>query len=207
MSSSRQKILAADGRLVVAAPAFTYEQLAAAAGVSRQTLYTHFPDRASLFVGLADRAREEAQVDRLAAAIFEAPTADDALIALVDVHVAFTPTVMTVTRAEQMERLRRPEIEAAFEQRSGGRRPLVRHVVTRLRAEGRLAPAWTVEVATDLIAGLFNPWLTAELLELRSWSVAELRERLLVVLDGALLTPHPTASNPPAPDPSGSKEN
>jgi AcrR family transcriptional regulator len=189
MSSSRRKILDAVARLVVEAPAFTYEQLAAAAGVSRQTLYTHFPDRASLFVGLADRAREEAGVDRLSAAVLEAPTAGAALAALVDVHVAFTPAVMTVMRAEQMERLRRPEIEAAFEQRTSGRRPLVRHVMTRLQAEGLLAPPWSVEVATDLVSGLFNPWLTAELLELRAWSVPELRERLLAVLVRTLLVP------------------
>ena len=195
MSSSREKILTAVSRLVVEAPAFTYEQLASVAGVSRQTLYTHFPDRASLFVGLADKARQEAGVDRLAAAVFEAPTAREALVALIDVHVAFTPAVMTVMRAEQMERLRHPEIEAAFEQRAGGRRPLVRHVVTRLHAEGLLASSWTVEVATDLVAGLFNPWLTAELLELRTWSVPELRERLLVVLEGALLTPHHSKEN------------
>jgi|tagenome__1003787_1003787.scaffolds.fasta_scaffold20727175_2 AcrR family transcriptional regulator len=190
MPSSREKILAAVTCLVVEAPAFTYEQLAAAAGVSRQTLYTHFPERASLFVGLADRARQEAGVDQLAAAVFEASTAREALAALIDVHVAFTPAVMTVMRAEQVERLRHPEIEAAFEERAGGRRPLVRHVVTRLRAENLLAPHWTVEVATDLVAGLFNPWLTAELLELRAWSVPELRERLLVVLENALLTSH-----------------
>jgi len=190
MPSSREKILAAVTCLVVEAPAFTYEQLAAAAGVSRQTLYTHFPERASLFVGLADRARQEAGVDQLAAAVFEASTAREALAALIDIHVAFTPAVMTVMRAEQVERLRHPEIEAAFEERAGGRRPLVRHVVTRLRAENLLAPHWTVEVATDLVAGLFNPWLTAELLELRAWSVPELRERLLVVLENALLTSH-----------------
>ncbi len=197
MSSSRRKILDAVGRLVVTAPAFTYEQLAAAAGVSRQTLYTHFPDRASLFVGLADRAREESGVDRLAAAVLDASTAREALAALVDVHVAFTPAVMTVMRAEQMERLRHPEIEAAFEQRTRGRRPLVRHVVTRLQAEGRLSPRWSVEVATDLVAGLFNPWLTAELLELRTWSVPELRERLLAVLESALLIPHAPSEGEP----------
>jgi hypothetical protein len=40
------------------------------------------------------------------------------------------------------------------------------------------------------VGGLFNPWLTAELLELRTWSVPELRERLLVVLESTLLIPH-----------------
>jgi AcrR family transcriptional regulator len=179
--------LDAVARLVVEAPAFTYEQLAAAAGVSRQTLYTHFPERASLLVGLADRAREEAGVDRLAAAVFEAATAREALAALVDVHITFTPTVMTVMQAEQVERLRHPEVEAAFQNRTSGRRPLVRHVMTRLQAEGCLTPVWTVDTATDLVGALFNPWPTAELLRLRGWTVPELRERLLAVLEAALL--------------------
>src|SRR4051812_50138787 len=99
MSSSRQKILAAVGRLVLEAPAFTYEQLAAAAGVSRQTLYTHFPDRASLFVGLADQAREEAGVDRLAAAGFPGPPAHHAPTPPVHVPRAFPPAVLTGLRA------------------------------------------------------------------------------------------------------------
>ncbi len=187
MSSSRDKNLAAVARLDEESPAFTYEQLAAEAGVARQTLYTHFPERASLFVGLADKAREDAGVDRLAAAVFDAATAREALAALVDVHVTFTPAVMTVMQAEQVERLRRPEVEAAFQRRPAGRRPLVRHVMTRLHAEGQLAPAWTVDTATDLVGALFNPWPTAELLQLRGWTVPELRERLLAVLRAALL--------------------
>ena len=187
MSSSREKILNAVARLLVEAPAFTYEQLAAAAGVSRQTLYTHFPERASLFVGLADKTREEAGVDRLASAVFEAATAREALAALVDVHVSFTPVVMTVMQAEQIERLRHPEVEAAIQRRPAGRRSLIRHVMTRLQAEGQLAPRWTVETATDLVGALFNPWPTAELLRLCGWTLPELRERLLAVLEAALL--------------------
>jgi AcrR family transcriptional regulator len=37
--------------------AFTFEEVAKRARVSRQTVYTHFPDRASLLVALADLER------------------------------------------------------------------------------------------------------------------------------------------------------
>jgi hypothetical protein len=70
--------------------------------------------------------------------------------------------------------------------------------MTRLQAEGLLAPTWSVDVATDLVSGLFNPWLTAELLELRAWSLPELRERLLAVLESTLLIPVHTSEGEPS---------
>ena len=55
--------------------AFTYEELAKRAGVARQTVYSHFPDRAALFIALADHTRAMFDVPRLSAAVFDAPTA------------------------------------------------------------------------------------------------------------------------------------
>jgi AcrR family transcriptional regulator len=162
--------------------AFTFEEVAKRAGVSRQTVYTHFPDRASLFVALADQTRVDLDATALSAAVLEAPTARDALSATVDFHMAFTMRILALYRAIEIERARDPAIAAAFERRDVGRVRIVRHVMTRLKAEGQLDPAWSIEAATELMDALLSASLASELHEHRGWSLDEFRDRLLFTL-------------------------
>lgn len=172
---------------------FTYERLAGRAGVSRQTLYTHFPKRVDLLVAAVDRRRQELGGDELSAPILEAATAREALEALVDYHVAFTPRIMGPARVVEALRAVDPELSAAFERRSSGRRQSVRHVVTRLRAEGDLRNGWSVDAATDLVAALMTAAFTSELLDERAWTPDQLHERLLETIERTLLIePTPT---------------
>lgn len=167
--------------------AFTYERLASRAGVSRQTLYTHFPNRVDLLVAAVDHRRQELGGDELSAPILEAATARAALVALVEYHIAFTPRIMAPARVVEALRAVDPDLSAAFERRPSGRRQSVRHVVTRLRAEGDLRQEWSVDAATDLIAALMTASFTSELLEERSWTPDQLRHRLLGTVERTLL--------------------
>lgn len=169
--------------------AFSYERLAKAAGVARQTLYAHFPDRADLLIAAVDHRRGELGAEDLRAPILEAATARDALRALVDYHVAFTPQIMTPARAVEAQRAVDPELSAAFERRSSGRRQTVRHVMTRLRAEGDLRPTWSVDDATDLVSALMTASFTSDLLDERDWTTDQLRARLLDTIEQTLLVP------------------
>jgi AcrR family transcriptional regulator len=169
----------------------SYDAVAKRAGVSRQTVYTHFPTRADLLLAAVERAREDAGVEVATQSVYEAPTATAALDALVDVHVSFVPPILRAYIAVERERSMDPEVEAAFGTRTGGRRSLALHVATRLQAEGDLATPWDVDTACDLIYALTSGAFTVQLLRDAQWSPIELRVRLLVTLRRTLLN-HPT---------------
>jgi serine phosphatase RsbU (regulator of sigma subunit) len=57
---NRERILEAANRLLAQSPAATLADVAAAAGVSRSTLYRHFPGRKGLIAALGERPREGA---------------------------------------------------------------------------------------------------------------------------------------------------
>ncbi|MGH2940973.1 MAG: SpoIIE family protein phosphatase [Solirubrobacterales bacterium] len=57
---SEERILAAAKRLLEHSPAATLSDIAAAAGVSRSTVYRHFPDRAEVIVRLDERPEDGA---------------------------------------------------------------------------------------------------------------------------------------------------
>jgi hypothetical protein len=65
----------------------------------------------------------------------------------------------------------------------------MRHVITRLHAEGLLRDEWTVETATDVAATLITPTTTTELIDLRGWTVTELGARIRDALRILLLQP------------------
>jgi len=168
---------------------FTYDRLASEAGVSRQTLYTHFPERSALLVAAVDQVREQLHADELSAPVYESATALDALHALVDFHLAYTPQILAASRAVEAQRAIDPGLSDAFERRRSGRRQLVRHVVTRLRAEGDLDPSWSVDEASDFVAALMTASFTADLIDERRWSVDRLGTRLRQCIEQTLLTP------------------
>ncbi len=187
----RDRLLDAAGQALEAEAEPTYETIAKLAGVSRQTLYTHFPTRGELLVAFADRGRERANADRYAAAVFSAPSSLDALTELVRFHTAFTPLVMHAVRLIEHQRANDPSLESEFESRAMGRRQIVHHVMTRLDAEHFLDPVWTVDTATDLVDRLFSATVTHELLTMRQWTIDDLRTRLTFTLHRTLITQPP----------------
>jgi AcrR family transcriptional regulator len=166
----------------------TYDAVATRAGVSRQTVYAHFPARSDLLLGAVERARAVAGLDAARQSVYEAPTAVAALEALVELHTWFVPNILNAYVAVERERSMDPEVEAAFARRSGGRRQLAHHVATRLQAEGDLTSPWTVSTAGELIDTLTSGTFTAQLLRGAQWTESELRERLLVLLRRTLLS-------------------
>jgi TetR/AcrR family transcriptional repressor of mexJK operon len=169
--------------------AFTYEHLAAQAGVARQTLYSHFPDRAELLVAAVEQVRGELDLDELTSAVYTAPTARTALEALLELHIAFTPPLLAGLRAVEAQRAAHPDVSEAFERRSSGRRQLALHVITRLHAEGDLAAEWSVVDAADLVGALLAGGFTSELLEERRWTTGQLHDCLRHTISHALLRP------------------
>ncbi|TDE56845.1 TetR/AcrR family transcriptional regulator [Nonomuraea mesophila] len=80
---SRAVILDAAIRLLNARPDASVDAIATAAGVTRQTVYAHFPSRQRLLAAVLDRLTEETVAEMDAAGLDTGPAAD-ALLRLID---------------------------------------------------------------------------------------------------------------------------
>ena len=187
MSDTRTRVADAALELLGQEQRVTYDGVARSAGVSRQTVYTHFPTKPQLLVAAVERAREIADVDTGIDAIYAAPTATAALDALVELHGTFVPRFLRVHVAVERERASDPDVETAFANRSTGLRQIAAHIATRLHAEGDLVAPWTVESAAELIGAVTSGTFTAQLLHDARWTTEQVGDRVRLLLRRTLL--------------------
>ncbi|MFI7490291.1 TetR/AcrR family transcriptional regulator [Micromonospora echinaurantiaca] len=138
-------ILDAAVRLLGERPNATVDDVAAAAGLSRQTVYAHFPSRDALLTAVVGRITEEAMAAIDAAAIDEGP-APDALLRLLDAgwRTALRyPVLDSAPAGDGDDELHRPVVDRLL------------RLIARGQAAGEfdpaLPPAWLV--ATTIALG------------------------------------------------------
>jgi AcrR family transcriptional regulator len=138
----------------------TMSAVARAAGISRQALYLHFPDRARLLLALVvhvdDREQLQAGLDTVA----QAADAAAAIRAWARVQTWHNPKIAALARALEGARHTDPAAAAAWQDRMGGRMRGALSIIERLRDEGRLDPAWAAADAAALLWELtsFHVW-------------------------------------------------
>lgn len=161
MSSTRDRILDAARETTEkqgAAP--TMSALARAVGISRQALYLHFPDRAQLMLALVADIDEKEQLQAGRAAVQQATDAAGAIRAWAGMQAWRNPKIAAAARALHSTRHADPAASAAWADRTGNRMRGAIQIIERLRAEGRLDPAWTTTEAAALLWELtsFRVW-------------------------------------------------
>ena len=168
----RQRILEAGLRLCRARgpKGVTLPEVAAAAGLTRQSIHLYFGDRAGLMAALQDelaRTSPQAAALRQAAGLRPAP---QALAAYVVAWMRYMPEAIALAEAE------------------GGATAPLRRIVERLAAEGRLRLDWTVDEATAWAAAQLSPAVWRALVIDAGWSPAHLAERVMACLGATLIT-------------------
>jgi AcrR family transcriptional regulator len=161
MSSTRERILDTARQITEkqgAAP--TMSALARAVGISRQALYLHFPDRAQLLLALVAHVDDKEQLQAGRAAVQQAADAAAAIRAWAGVQAWRNPKIAAAARALDDTRHADPAASAAWTDRTGNRMRGAIRIIERLRAEGRLDPAWTITEAAALLWELtsFHVW-------------------------------------------------
>jgi TetR/AcrR family transcriptional regulator, mexCD-oprJ operon repressor len=143
------RLLDAAAKLLAADPLVSLEEIAAHAGVSRTTLYHHFPSRAALLDALTDRSVSEvcAALDSAHPTEGAAPEAmDRALKTTWQVVGRYRGLVLINPRRLGRDELRR-RLQPALEP--------VRSLIIRGQRSGafdpELAPDWLLGVLTDII--------------------------------------------------------
>lgn len=180
---TREAILdAAIGLFAERGPEITLEAIAGEAGISRQTVYVHFGSRTGLILALVQHLDTHGPLPDLVEAVVDAPTALDALDAVVRLHAEYSPLAFPIARVVMTSRHLDPALQAAWEDRMQARRGLYREVVERLAGEGLLAEPWTQDAAVEVIFALSSWQVWEELVVDGGWSKDDYRSRLGIAL-------------------------
>lgn len=188
--SSRIRILDAALSLLVerAGAEVTMADIAAAAGVSRQAVYLHFPDRAALLVALVRHADERRGVVDEIRKVTEAPSGAHAVAELVGLQARMNPTVWPLARALDGLRRTDEDAERSWRDRLENRLEGCRQIVGRLAAEGRLRPGLDPGIATDLLWTMTSLRTWEDLVLDRGWRPERYAEFLTDTLLSVLTT-------------------
>ena len=167
---TRARILAA--ALACAADAradCTMGEVAAKAGLSRQAVYLHFPNRATLLAALSEHLAAAA-----ARSPAEAPSARAALTALVGLLAEEHPKAWPLAR-----RLGENPGDAS-------RMVACRKLAERFREEGALSPHLSPAAAADLLFTLTSLAVWAELVPGLGWDAGRYRSHVVYLATSAL---------------------
>ena len=156
--TTRERILKSAWELleVGTGSAVRMSDIAKCAGISRQALYLHFPNRADLLVATTRYLDQVKKVDARLAASRGAATAEQRLAAFVEAWGNYIPEIYGVAKALMAMQETDEEARAAWADRMQAVRHGCRAAVDALREEGRLSEDLTGVAATDLLWALLS---------------------------------------------------
>jgi AcrR family transcriptional regulator len=166
------------------------EDIAHAAGVSRQALYLHFGSRAELFIATVRYVDAVLEVPSWVARIQQAGKPGLAMRGveeLVAFWGTYLPEIYGLVKALLAQRETDEAAAAAWTDRMQAFYQGCRFVVAQLARSALLAPIWTVESATDFLWALLSTENWERLTIERGWSQAEYIERTQLAVKRVLL--------------------
>lgn len=169
---TREALLAAVRSLVEddGVEAVTMAAVAERAGVTRRALYLHFTSRAELLTALFAHINETGNLAASTRPVWDAPDAASALDEWAGHLAHYHPRLIRIGRALQRARDTDPDAAAHWDLVTRDWRAHCRRLATRLGREGRLAPPWTVQTATDMLWALMSFDVIEGLVIDRRWS-------------------------------------
>jgi AcrR family transcriptional regulator len=135
-------------------------EVARASGISRQAVYLHFPDRASLLLDLVAYVDQREGLAGELANVEAAPDGPAQVRALVEMQARRNPSIAALARALDGSRHEDSPAATAWRDRTANRMRGATAVVERLRSEGHMHRSWTTAEAAALVWELasFRVW-------------------------------------------------
>lgn len=148
------------------------EAVAKRAGVSRQAIYLHFASKADLLTALHLHIYETDVVPSLARhPIWTAPTALDAVDAMISVDAEVASKVWRLHEALVVARRHHEEVDATLRPREAERYQEYVRLGRWLKREGELPPRLRVATFADILWGLLSLGTFQNLVVERGWSI------------------------------------
>lgn len=130
------------------------EDIARAAGVSRQSAYLHFGSKTGLLLALVAHVDAARDVNELVERLWAEPDALAALDAVADLAARTNPEVHRIGIALDAARRWDDAFEPAWQDRMSLRLRRYRRLAKWLQQDGSLGPGWTIADATSLMWSL-----------------------------------------------------
>jgi AcrR family transcriptional regulator len=164
------------------------EEVAAAAGVTRRTIYLHFGGKADLLFAVADEAESRAGLPRLLEKLRDARTPEEILERLADIQVQYVPLTYEAVRLVHAARREEPAADKVWRSRMRRRLATFRPLVARIQKQGRLNPSLKPDDAAMLFLVLTSPHMYEYLVVDGGWSLKRYRTHIVRLLRETLLT-------------------
>jgi len=146
------------------------EDIAAAAGVSRQAIYLHFKSKSNLLLELARHIDESQGLPALIGQFRSAPTSLEAMDRFIHVVATYGPKVLRIALVMDGARQSDSDALAAWRDRMMSRLGGMRWIIEWIAKDGLLAPGWTVEEAAEWWWALGSPPVQELLTRVRGWT-------------------------------------
>lgn len=161
--------------------------IAAAAGISRQAVYLHFPSRAELLIAATRHLDGVLDLDARLVPSRAATTGVERLALYIEFWGRYIPEIYGVGKALMLAQDSDEAAAAAWRDRMRAMRDGCRAAIEALHSDGALAPEWTPEDATDALWTLLSvhDWenLTGEC----DWSTQQYIDRMKMLAGRAFI--------------------
>ena len=131
-------------------------EVAKAAGISRQAVYLHFASRAEVLIAAIRYIDERQGLPARLARIYESQNSTQMLDRCVEVWGGYLPEIRGIAHVLLQLRDSDSEVLEAWNETVRCLKDVCRDCIKALKTEGRLAEAWTLPLATDMLTGMLS---------------------------------------------------
>lgn len=198
-ADTRARILEAAQRLLPDEATVPVDTIAATAGVSVQTLYTHFGSKRGLLLAVIDAAQRRAGTYADFERVWQSPDGETALRRMLEATFHIWDHAWPVVEFAERARRSDPEVLRYLREVDGYRRANLRSITDRLAMEGRLRRGLDAEHAADVAFALSIPPVYEDLVRVRGWPL-QLATTVTIdtVVAGVIDLRTSAIANPPA---------
>lgn len=190
-SETQIRILEATCRLIEAqaGQSVRIEDIAKAAGVSRQAVYLNFHNRAGLLIAAVHYVDHVLGLEERVKPIYAAKNGVEMLDAKVIFWANYIPDIYGISKALMAMRQTDKAADAAWKDAMQELYDGVHDAMQRLEQEGSLLPDWSVDAATDFVWSMLSITNWEDLTIERGWSHEQYIQRMQMALKHTLLKP------------------
>jgi AcrR family transcriptional regulator len=169
MARTRVRILDAARELLPSGATVPVDAIAAEAGVSVQTLYSHFGSKRGLLLAVIDSVQEDAGLYTSFELVWRSPDGETALRRMLEATIRIWDGAWAFVEFAERARRVDSEIQGHLREVDGYRRSNLLSITERLAVEGRLRAGQDAVMAADLAFALSLPSVYEELALVRGW--------------------------------------